>query len=333
MAIRPQKLHDEALDDIASAPTIPVNPGGAPVNPSPAATEADAKMSKPKVPPNREGDKKALLIEARKYGEADGAGKKSHIRFAGVLVRGGASGVLVETGKSQDASELYDAFMNASEKEAAGFTDSEKKSRAAQLSKVRAFIRLGRKYEDTALEIFENAKDVHKALIASDDGDRVKFRSTYTGVYSIAVAQCKPERQGEPLTPAEMKELLLDHTVQKETTGVTILIQALNLIESAMRGRAPTANSGGRDPINHVGFPNIVDALRTIIGSNDMDALTERDTAIEELKAKKQAAAEKKAKELADKEAKAKEAAIQSELTDDELEEELEIDETEEEVE
>ena len=314
MAIRPLKLKDadaQALDDIASAPTVPVNAGGIPVTPTPAA-QSPVKPTQNQVPPNRSQDKKALLAEARKFGEQDGAGKRSHVSFARVLVRGGADGTITATGKSQDASDFYTAFMESSQKASTGVTGAEKNSTSAQLSKVRAFIRLGTKYEDEALKVFDDAKDLHAELVKSEEyGPHVKYRSTYTSLYAIAVAQCKPEQQGVALTADQMKELMLDYKLEKVTTGATVLIQALNLVESAMRGKAETSTHMARDPITHDALPNIVDALRTVIAENDLEALNQRDADIEAIRQKKLEAAAKKAQAAADKAAKDREKAIQ----------------------
>jgi hypothetical protein len=104
---------------------------------------------------------------------------------------------------------------------------------------------------------------------------------------------------------------MLDYKLEKVTTGATVLIQALNLVESAMRGKAETSTHMARDPVKHDALPNIVDALRTVIAENDLEALNQRDADIEAIRQKKLEAAAKKAQAAADKAAKDREKAIQ----------------------
>jgi hypothetical protein len=355
MATRPIKLQDaDAMDDIAShaSPTstpaaataaeeprtVPVTAGGTPLSPTPA-TPPVVKVSKPAVPPNRDADMKALLDEARKYGKADGEGKRSHVRFARTLVRGGASQVLSPSPKAQSASQMYGAFTESSANAADGMTNSEKASQQAQLSKVRAFIRLGHKYQDEAEKIFDLALDVHKRIMASPDNERVKLRSTYAAICSVAVAQCRPERQLVPLTEKEIRDdvLLNPITDEKVTTGVTLLLQALNLSESAKRGKAATDKTSGRDGVQHPTLDNIIEAFRVLLTEIGAAELAARDAEIEAMRQKKIAAAEKRAKAEAEKEAKAKEAAIQAQLVgedgDEDDEEDVEDNEDESEAE
>jgi len=347
MATRPIKLKgtdEEALDDIASAlppdptsaapdtpgvkheavdenvRTVPVTAGGAPVQP---------KVKQP----NRDDDKKSLMRQAKEFGKADGAGKRAFIRFARVLVQGGASGVLTPSPKSQDAGDMYRAFSESSVAEAGGLTTAEKASQASQLSKVRAFIRLGQKYEDEAEPIFDDAMDLHKQVMASPElSERVKLRSTYAAVCSVAVAQCKPEAGGQRLTREQMEAVLLNEPIEvKETTGVSLLIQALNLSESAHRGRAATEKSNGREPIRHQTLVNIIEAMRVLLGEIGAEELAQRDADIAAIAKRKADAKAKREQAEAEKEAKAREAEIQKGLTEgtDDLSEPDEQDEEE----
>jgi hypothetical protein len=327
MATRPIKLSstDNTLDDLTDPNDL--NSPSAALQPQPDANvkvvnvpETGAPtVSRKQVPPNRDADLKALLSEARAFGKQDGEGKRSHVRFARTCVRGGASKVLSSSPKSQSATQMYQAFTESSLTAAGGLTDAEKASNAAQLSKVRAFIRLGDKYTDEAEGIFDTAVDVHKYIMANPAlNERAKLRSTYAAVCSIAVAQCRPERNLVPLTSAEMEGLLLNPPVEeKVTTGVTLLIQALNLSESAKRGKAATENKEGRDSITHGTLDNIIDAFRALISELDAAALQARDDEIEAMRQKKIKAAEAKAKRDADKEAKKREKEIQAGLSDE----------------
>jgi hypothetical protein len=340
MATRPIKLTstDNTLDDLTDPNDI-TSPSAA-MQPQPDVNvkvvnvpETGAPtVSRKQVPPNRDADLKALLSEARAFGKADGEGKRSHVRFARTCVRGGASKVLSPSPKSQSAVQMYQAFTESSLSAAGGLTDAEKASNAAQLSKVRAFIRLGDKYTDEAEGIFDTAVDVHKAIMADPTlNERAKLRSTYGAVCSIAVAQCKPERNAVPLTAAEMEALLLNPPIEeKVTTGVTLLLQALNLSESAKRGKAATENKEGRDAIQHPTLDNIIDALRQLVGELNSEALAQRDAEIEAMRQKKVKAAEAKAKREADKEAKKREAEIQAKLAESGEVETLDIDDDDE---
>jgi hypothetical protein len=337
MATRPLKLqpttNDEAMNDLVGAGVnaqtqAEMNAGVNASSPAgstsgvTATSEPRTKLAGPTGVPtvsNRDADQKALEKRAREFGKSDGEGKRAFVSFARLLVQGGMSDVLSPSAKSQDASRMYGAFSSSSATAAGGLSDEKKASTASQLSKVRAFIRLGKEYKDDGEAIFDDALEVHRTIMATPElSENVKLRSTYAAACSIAVAQTKgvtkdfvPPR----LTIDQIKGLMLNEPKEEhETTGADILIQALNLTESAMRGRAATDNRPARDPVVHDDLPLVVETLRNVISSADPKALAERDQKIADLIQKRAEAAQKKAEADAEKAAKAKEKEIQDAL-------------------
>lgn len=322
MATRPAfKLPPtDALDDLTEpmtavqAETLTVTPNVTPESNAPPPQPKAPKAASTPAAPNRNANKKELEKQAREFGKADGAGKRSFVQFARLLVKGGADKTLSPSAKSPDSNDMYRAFATASitaaggeidpqtgEITKGGVMDDKKASYAAQLSKVRAFIRLGKFYEDEAESIFDDASEIHRTIMATPElSERVKLRSTYAAICSIAVAQTKGASEKSKLmrlSVDQIKGLLLNEPVEKrEKTGADYLIEALNLIESAMRGRAPSDNHGGRSAIVSDDLSFVVDTLRGVIGQVDAPALADRDAKIEEMRQKKIAAAEKKAK-------------------------------------
>ena len=323
MAKRPIKLQaSEDMDELSNeAPVVSVAPTAfASSSPPPAVVKqsdeppvvSGTPVVRPPVTPksdapkNSESERKELITKAKEFGSTEGTGKRAFVRFARLLVDGGAAGTLSPSPKSQDAKTLYDAFSEASVKAAGAVTDKEKQSASSQLSKVRAFIRLGHKYPDEAGGVFDDTLTVHKELMSKPEtSETVKFPSTYASLYAIAVAQCKAEQVGQRLTIDQIRDNLTEEKeVAREKTGADVLIDALNALEKAQRGKAPTDNSNGRAPVTHPALPDIIEALRATINDVDAEALKARDDEIEAMKEKKAKAKAEAEKKKAEAEAK-----------------------------
>jgi hypothetical protein len=331
MAKRPIKLSaTDDMDELSDAGPMTTAIENEPIMATPIvsgppvvrqAAEAPVAPKSNAAPKNVDAQRAEFFDKAKEYGKADGNGKKAFVQFARALVDAGSSGALSPSSKAGDASKAYDAFTSSSTTAAGNVTDEAKASAASQLSKVRAFIRLGHKYEDEAQQAFDRALTVHRDLMSSPaTRENVKFRSTYTALYSVAVAQCKPDQNGQLLSEKEIRDMLVSEPViLKDKTAADILIDALNAMERALRGKAATAESNGREPCNHPALPDVIEATRAVITDIDAEALKARDDEIEAMKVKKaekaKAAAEKKAETEAKKAAKAAEEAAQAQAS------------------
>lgn len=297
---------EDATNTFAPSPAAPTQ--------APVGTQANPHKDQTNAPASRERDFEVHSAAAKKFGTEDGKGKKAFVSWARDLVDGGAEGVLTAGGISQDASKLYSDFMGASQSASAKvLSEDNNRSEAVQISKVKAFIKLGNRYKDTALTTFDKARGIHAQLVGAKK--EVRYKSTYTALVKVATEQCKklphptdPTKKADrdPLTEAELNEILVAPEVEaKVTTGADLLIHAMNMIQHAINGRPKTDNREGRDPITHTDLPVINAELRRVIGEVDPASLAADDAEKAAIVAKKEAAAKKKAETEATKKAKA----------------------------
>jgi hypothetical protein len=254
--------------------------------------------------------------QAEKFGTKSGDGKKSHVQWGRDLVEGGKNGDLkaVARGPIGDshAYKLYQVFA-AADAAAADETlsDGDKaksdKSLKAQVSKAAAFIRLGQNCPTYALELFDRARTAHRKLAKNAAFDeRLKYRSTYTAINSIAIAQSKLQAQAikNKTTAPMMDDLSIQALMLKppkkvgDKTGADILIEALASCERATRG------TDDREAIEHDDLPMVINMLRQIIIDVEPEKLEAYDTAKQVAANKKAAAAAAREKAEADKLAK-----------------------------
>ena len=328
MAKRPIKLNasNEDMDELsgeAGTPVVntpvvntPVNPpvvSAPPVNPPVVSAPPVTPKNKPALL-NAEAERKEFFEKAKVFGTADGDGKRAFVQFARALVDAGMSGALSPSSKAGDARKAYEAFSTSSIKASGGIVEesNNNKSIDAQVSKAAAFIKLGHKYKagGEAGIVFNRALDLHKSLMGSvATRESVKYRSAYTALYSIAVAQCRPAMAGQLLSEAAIRDLLvMEAVVAKEKDGWDVLMDSFNALERAMRGKAATAESNGRTPLTHPALPDIHEAMRQCLNDIDAERLKARDDELKAMAEKKAAAkieADKKKAETAEKKAKA----------------------------
>src|SRR5215831_6712073 len=134
--------------------------------PSPATHKGEVKEDLSNVSHKLDFDR--IKVDAEKYGNEDGKGKKAFVAFARRLVEGGSEGVLTNSrdteflvsggGKDKpkrQAAYLYDVFTGAS-RAASGNVRGEESTQSynAQVSKFSALIKLGVEYKDEAIAVF-----------------------------------------------------------------------------------------------------------------------------------------------------------------------------------
>lgn len=239
---------------------------------TPALNAEDAeKAHRPPVAKQSAGeDLQAFRREAQEFGTKDGDGKKQFVKFARNNVRGGTLGVLSAAAKGpkehDHARMLYTDFTNASDTASdAIVTEKAAKSLDVQVSKVRAFIRLGNKMEGGALSVFDRALGVHRELVKK--GAELKYPSTYTSLYNVAVKQLKNKDATNPkvlvpLPDATIRDLMLAPIKpETEITGHDLLVNAIKLVDSAIKGRDGTENRKGRDRVDSPAVAAARDAL------------------------------------------------------------------------
>jgi hypothetical protein len=226
-------------------------------------------------------ERNALLKEVGKIGATMGASAIGMINLAETVTEGAMHRAFAP----DHAEEIYDRFQENRNAKATlddvGLVpdlsatgdvrkDEEKSdnSRTVQLSKLRAFIKLGNRFEDDAADVVRRARNLH---IEAMRGDRscMKKGSTYTQMYSTAVAQCKKDRAGRIMTDDEIRAIwTTEAPAEKEPKdGIGKLIDALNSVIAAGKGGRERAALGVET------VAPAYDALRRLIGELDPERL------------------------------------------------------------
>jgi hypothetical protein len=240
-----------------------------------------------------------------KCGSDRGAGGKALVTFAKTVVEGAEIPVL----KPQDAKALYEAFKRGAEKagvlpEAPGIVpdadiatgeastkDAKNKSFDVQVSKLRAFIKFGNEYRNAdvpASEIIAAGIRVHLGMMA-DKVENIKYKSTYTALQKLATEQMKDSHAGVAMTDDEIYDLFMGNE-PKTKTGLDLVKAALDLCSKALKGKAETDNTPGREAVSSANLEEAVDALRRTINELDPSGKT-----LADIDAKAKKAAEKNA--------------------------------------
>lgn len=301
---------------------IPAVPAGVvtPESNGEDANGGDAGDNEPDVDDEKSRNKarRALNKEIKAIGEAYGAGKTSMIALAEAVTEAAANNTI----SPENAGEIYDLFRkNADakatmddiglvpdeaimEKAPAETTD---KSRAQQVSKVGAFIKLGNKFDETAVGLIRRARNMHLQLLA---GDRktLKPGSTYTTLYAVATAQMKKEnlKPPRPLTDEDLAAIMTQEPKPepKEKTGADKIVEAIKAIRQAQNG-----NETGRAPVESAHLDDALNSLRAALGEIDggNDALADYDKEMADAEKKRLDRVEAKAEKIrAEQEARAK---------------------------
>jgi hypothetical protein len=257
---------------------------------------------------------RALLKDVGVTGADYGAGKTSMIRLAEVVTEGAMQDII----SPEHADEIYDKFRAAADlkgtiedaglvpdeatMEHAPVVNGEDKSRAQQLSKLRAFIKLGNKFTDDAGDLVRRARNIHLGLLA---GDRktLKPGSTYTWLYAVATAQLKhatTTKTTHVFSDAEINALMsqpVTEPVAKE--GADKLLDAIIAAKAAQNGSAERA------PVPSDELTTAIEYLTAALAAVDPNKLNEYEAKLAEAADKKAEAEAKRAEAAAAKAAKA----------------------------
>ena len=305
---------------------IPAVPAGVvtPESNGEDANGGDAGDNEPDVDDEKSRNKarRALNKEIKAIGEAYGAGKTSMIALAEAVTEAAANNTI----SPENAGEIYDLFRkNADakatmddiglvpdeaimEKAPAETTD---KSRAQQVSKVGAFIKLGNKFDETAVGLIRRARNMHLSLLA---GDRktLKPGSTYTTLYAVATAQMKKEnlKPPRPLTDEDLAAIMTQEpkAEAKPKTGADKIVEAIKAIRQAQNGNNAEGEAR-REPVESAHLDDALNSLRAALGEVDggNDALADYDKEMADAEKKRLDRVEAKAAKIrAEQEARAK---------------------------
>jgi hypothetical protein len=220
---------------------------------------------------------RALYKDIKLLGEAHGAGKTSMIGLAERVTKSAMKRAIA----SKDAEDLYDRFREAAEKrgqlddagvipDAAVIENAKiqtnEESRNAQVSKLRNFIELGNKFDETAYDLVRRARNIHLELLGKDR-KTLKKGSTYTILVSVASANVKRNMSLGVMTDDEIhKHLYVPAPMEQPKDGVAKLEQALQAVQAAKKG---SSGDKGREPISNPRLDTIITELRSAIGEED----------------------------------------------------------------
>lgn len=258
---------------------------------------------------------RALLKDVGVTGADYGAGKTSMIRLAEVVTEGAMHDII----SPEHADEIYDKFRAAADAkgtiEDAGLVPDEAtmerapandkgddKSRAQQLSKLRAFIKLGNKFTDDASDIVRRARNIHLGLL---QGDRktLKPGSTYTWLCNTATAQLKhatTTKTTHVFSDDEITALMTQEVEEPKTKeGADKLLDAIIAAKAAQNG------SADRAPVPSDELAAAIDYLQQALAAVDPNKLKEYEDRLADAEAKKAEAEAKRAEAAAAKAAKA----------------------------
>lgn len=230
--------------------------------------------------------KKEYLKKVLKHGADRGAGGKALVEFAKTVVEGAQERVLVPA----DGKALYESFKRGAEKtgtlaEAPGVVpdsdvafgeastkDNKNKSFDVQVSKLKRFIKFGNGFADDAGEILALGITTHVGMLR-DNVENLKYKSTYAALGELVGEHMKDERKGQGMSEQEMFDFFLGRE-PKIKSGLDLLINALDTVKKALKGKQATDNSEGREPISSAYAEEAVDVLRNAINEVDPSGKT-----------------------------------------------------------
>ena len=256
-----------------------------------------------------------MMREVAVAGADFGAGKTSMIRLAEIVTEAAMNGII----SVEHAEEIYDKFRAEADKKGtideAGLVPDEAlmenpsaskgddKSKAQQLSKLRAFIKLGNKFDTDASDIVRRARNMHLGLLA---GDRktLKPGSTYNVLYAVATAQMKHATSTKTMhvfTDDELSAIMSDDAKadRPDPTGADKILDALKSAVSARKGTAERAPAPSEE------LDNAIQWLEQALAATNPELLSEYEKSVEEAEQKKAEAEAKRAEAAAAKAAKA----------------------------
>ena len=246
----------------------------------------------------------ALMKDVRKLGAAHGGGKTSMIGLAQRITQSAMKRAIAP----DDAGGIYDEFREAADTKAelpdVGIVpdtavsenapiESNEDSRQAQISKLRNFIELGNKFDETAGDLVRRGLNTHIKLLAGDRKTLMKG-STYTILVSLAGANAKRKNSQGVMTDDEIeKHLYRAPTPEKPKDGVAKLEQALAAVQAAKKGASE------REAILNPRLDTIIGELRQAIGEEDpqrLAAIEAEEKAAEEERIRKEDAKAERAR-------------------------------------
>lgn len=181
-----------------------------------------------------------LFDQLDEFAEAEAAGLGSRCNAAVALTSAAYEGVISES----DAEALYDAYATKLAKSAAKrhlVVESNIRSRTAQVSKFRAFIRLGMLPDPVdGREILERARAIAEQVAASG----TKILSPFEALRTVAVAQNK--EPGEVLTDEQISGLVS----KKEPKKKDAIAKLVAVYKSAYRLDEELSLPGTKDAVN-----------------------------------------------------------------------------------
>jgi hypothetical protein len=275
---------------------------------------AGVNMSDKDIEKARKAGMRALQADVVQAGADYGAGHTSMIRLAEVVTEAAMKDII----SPEHADELYDKFRAAADKKATmddvgivpdeatmdrpPVQDGEDKSRSAQLSKLRAFIKLGNKFVDDGSDIIRRARNIHVGLLR---GDRktLKAGSTHVWLYAIAVAQLKHATSTKTmhvLTDDEMRALMT-----QAAKDPTVKEGADKLLDAIIAAKAARNGSAERAPVPSDELDAAIDLLQQALAAVDPDKLNDYEAKLADAETKKVEAEAKRAEATAVKAARA----------------------------
>ena len=223
-----------------------------------------------------------LLREVHSIGEANGKGALSLVKLAEAVLAGAMDGAITP----DHAKPLYEAFRKGKSKALGSFEAPEKAaSEGVQVSKLNAIIKLGCENDKlvesdgvitNAMDLIVAVRDRHVQYARGDDSKRLKTRSTYEAMLTIARKQLD-EGKGLWFTEDQMDTYLLNEEHDKaDKTALDLVKSALETLEKARDGKPDSAEKAGRAPLDHGNLDHAIGHLVQVISDLAPEYLEER---------------------------------------------------------
>lgn len=224
--------------------------------------------------------RETLLKQIRDYGNAALQGENSLINLAETLVDGAVENVFTtDSGRKvkSDAVIAYETFRNpnAGRKNAPQRIETQSPtSFQSNAKKLDNFIKLGQHYRAKGKKFFNDAKDVHEAMMRDEQERKsIKLKATYEAVLHLVRQQLK---RGDATTAPIMTSDEMRTSLRKDEpdakTGIDLLADAYIAMKKAHEGGKADLTRGieEREAIKDPRLKQVMDDLYAFV--RDLDA-------------------------------------------------------------
>jgi hypothetical protein len=224
--------------------------------------------------------REALLKQIREYGNAALQGENSLINLAETLVDGAVENVFTtDSGRKvkSDAVIAYETFRNpnAGRKNAPQRVETQSAtSFQSNAKKLDNFIKLGQHYRAKGKKFFNDARDVHDAMMRDEQERKsIKLKAVYEAVLHLVRQQLKRgDATTAPIMTADEMRAALRKDESEPKTAIDLLADAYIAMKKAYEGGKADLTRGidEREALKDPTLKGVMDSLYAFV--RDLDA-------------------------------------------------------------